>query len=194
MVFKILPKNTIYGSMFRFEPDSGVIGLDQSQVITVTFEPDVLGDFNENFTCSMEGSDDTLTLSFRGEVIGPTFHFDVEKVDFGEISYGFPTSRTVSLINTSEIDMIYGLRMRARGNDSLRQNSLVASEFGVNPKVGTIGPGQQQEITIHLHPMQEQRYEAEIIVDISSVGDDIYKLPIDATCQIPDVRSFFPFF
>ena len=43
--------------------------------------------------------------------IGPTFHFDVDEVDFGTVSYGCPVSTTVGLTNTSEISMPWRARV-----------------------------------------------------------------------------------
>lgn len=42
--------------------------------------------------------------------IGPSFHFDVEEVDFGQVSYDCPVSASIVLTNTSDIPM----RWRAR--------------------------------------------------------------------------------
>lgn len=43
--------------------------------------------------------------------IGPTFHFDVDEVDFGAISYDCPVSASTVLTNTSEISMVWRARV-----------------------------------------------------------------------------------
>ena len=37
-----------------------------------------------------------------GPQVSPTFHFDLDRISFGVVSYGFLNSKTLTLTNTSE--------------------------------------------------------------------------------------------
>ena len=78
---------------FRFEPTDGVLGVDESNDIDVFMSTTTLGPFNETFLFSMLGSNETLKLQFRGRVIGPTFTFDVQEIDYGKVAYNFLNER-----------------------------------------------------------------------------------------------------
>ena len=69
----------------------------------------------------------------RGHVVGPTFHFDVDELDFGVVSYEFLNNKVVSLFNTSEIPMTFALRVPQDGK-------FLDKEFDISPSTGTIEP------------------------------------------------------
>ena len=46
---------------------------------------------------------DPLSLKLQGRIIAPKLAFDIERLDFGTISYGFDNSQIVSLHNDSDI-------------------------------------------------------------------------------------------
>ena len=51
----------------------------------------------------LDGSNERLTCQFKGHVIGPTFHFDVDVVEYGLCSFAFAHERTLELTNTADI-------------------------------------------------------------------------------------------
>jgi hypothetical protein len=59
-------------------------------------------------------------------MLGPTFFVDAEELDFGIISYGFVNKRSFVLNNTSEIPMVYKIRILCDGKEE-------TSEFIVDP-------------------------------------------------------------
>ena len=65
------------------------------------------GEFSEMFNFQLQGSDDLLTCQIKGHVVGPTFNFDVDEIDFGVVSYSFMHKKTITLSNTSDIPMEY---------------------------------------------------------------------------------------
>lgn len=59
-----------------FTPSTGILRVGQSLPILISFNPDALGEFSEDFPFVLQGAADPLVLSLRGNVVGPTFHFD----------------------------------------------------------------------------------------------------------------------
>jgi hydrocephalus-inducing protein len=118
-------------------------------------------------------------LSFSGSVIPPTFKFDLEKVKFGLVSYGFKYTQTCVLRNTSLVPMSFYLRvasddigpfgLEANSNDAmvvdedeLLSNKTTARSLQANPsnigfhfKEFSIKPSNgvlqpQSEIKVHI--------------------------------------------
>ena len=87
-VFHLLPSQTTFGPRFQFSPSEGIVTPGGHQAVKIAFSSPMLGDFDEDFRCSVRGLPEELQLNFRGNVIGPTFHFDQPKLKFGTVSYG----------------------------------------------------------------------------------------------------------
>ena len=87
-IYSVMPKSSIFGPCFSFNPSEGIVMPGGHQAIQITFTSPYLGDFDELFQFQVDGSPQTLELRFTGSVIGPTFQFDVPKLKFGTISYG----------------------------------------------------------------------------------------------------------
>src|SRR5690606_38348619 len=115
-----------------------------------------------------------------GKVVGPTFHFDVDHIDFGSVSYNFLNTQYVNLVNTSDINMNFELRVPEDG-------SLLQREFDIIPASGTIEPHSQQKIKIEFLSNTIKKYKAHLVVDIDCVGTDLFALPITAQCIVPEV-------
>ncbi|VDP19501.1 unnamed protein product [Echinostoma caproni] len=74
---------------FNLTPDDGLINPGGYQAIQIDFcSPGQLGPFSESFEILCDGCLQSDTILLRGEVVGPTFHFDVNEVDFGQVSHG----------------------------------------------------------------------------------------------------------
>jgi len=52
--FKLLPKDTLFGPKFSFSPDIGIIKAGNKQPIDIIFNPDILGEFCEEFLWNIE--------------------------------------------------------------------------------------------------------------------------------------------
>ncbi|RKP17543.1 hypothetical protein ROZALSC1DRAFT_24102, partial [Rozella allomycis CSF55] len=176
--YSFVKSNTAFGSCFRFEPVEGVVDFAKSLPIKVYFEPDKLGQFLEDFYLQMRGSDETVKLTIRGNVVGPTFEFNHNIINFGVVSFGFPYEKKCLLKNTSEIYMDYWL--------SISPN--LDEEISFHPaKSSSIPPGGTQEITVKILSKQQIKYNADLIVNVEGVGEDIYRVPITAESIIPNV-------
>ena len=102
-------QDTLFGGKFKFSPSSGSIAAGSTQPIEISFCSDIIGIVSETFRIHVQGSRDELELHFKGRVIGPTFHFDVEELDYGNVSYNFWHVKYFHLVNTSEIPMRFHL-------------------------------------------------------------------------------------
>jgi hypothetical protein len=179
--YQLLPSLTPFGPKFAFSPDRGTLAVGESHNIEVTFCSEILGEFSEHFNFKLHGSDEPLSVHFKGHVVGPTFHFDVEDIDFGKISYDFLNSRTICLMNTSEIPMKFALRVPQDGN-------YLNKEFQLIPANGTVLPGGKQQITVDFISTNVKRYDYYLTVDVEGVGEGLLSIPITAVCEVPSVK------
>ncbi len=107
MNFQLLPNSSPFGARFSFSPSQGSIAVGQQCTVVCSFSPDILGEFHETFQWELLGSATSLPLTFKGKCIAPSFHFDIDRLAFGVVSYGFLNSKTLTLTNTSEVPMKY---------------------------------------------------------------------------------------
>ncbi|KAJ3036631.1 hypothetical protein HDV00_002527 [Rhizophlyctis rosea] len=182
--FSLVESKTLFGSKFSFEPTSGVLKIGQQQAIEVSFGSDMLGEFFEEFAWNLKGSPTPLTLSFRGHVVGPTFHFSVPSLNFHKVSYGFLNTDTISLVNTSSIAMTYTLRIPTEHNK--------LGEFTIDPASATIPPMDSQKITVGFTPKQIMQYNTWLSVDIQSVGEDLQRLVLRGESIVPSILLHTP--
>ena len=84
------------------QPNAGTLEVGQVLEITLTLSGYKFGHFALPISCHFQGTD-PLSLKLKGAVIAPKLEFDVERLDFGSISYGFENQQIVSLHNDSDI-------------------------------------------------------------------------------------------
>ncbi|KAG7333195.1 hypothetical protein KOW79_003330 [Hemibagrus wyckioides] len=204
--YRLMSPTTAMGLCFSFSPPEGMVPPGACHVLEVRFSSDKLGTFSEEFYFTVLGNPQPLILTFRGCVIGPTFHFDIPELDFGEVSYGFPQTLTCSLTNTSLVSMSFGLRIPGdgMGRDSVTSTEQVTEldrndwkpgdraserprEFRVTPSSGTIRAQSQMVIKVTLCSNTVQQYSLAMVVDVNGVGEELLALPIKASCVVPEV-------
>ena len=181
--YKLIPYETPFGSKFNFSKTEGKLGVkdNQREVIDVTFQSDILGEFSETFRWALEGSVEMLSLTFKGHVVAPTFKFSEEIIDFGQVSYKFPATKTAHLTNTSDVEINYVIRVP--GDERSLQN-----EFNITNDRGKLASGQRQKIVIEFIPWFPQQYDMVLVVDLEGVGQDMLAVPIKAECLVPKVK------
>ncbi|XJO77830.1 hypothetical protein BDV3_002359 [Batrachochytrium dendrobatidis] len=173
---------TIFGSKFSFTPNKGSIGVGEKCVISILFCSNILGNFLEEFCWSLEGTSASLILSFKGTVIGPTFHFEPSVLDFGSISYGFSENRALRLFNTSDIPMSFHLRLIIPDED------LNAINCQLDPSSALIEPLSSIDISVNIDSRSLKSAPFEVLVDIENVGVDMMRLPVFYECVVPEVN------
>ncbi|KAF7242755.1 hypothetical protein EYD10_10907 [Varanus komodoensis] len=164
-LFDLMWPSTALGSCFNFQPSEGIVEPGSHQAIQITFSSTILGHFLEEFKFSVNGSPQPVTLVIRGCVIGPTFHFNVPSLSFGDVSFGFPRTLSCCLSNTSLVPMTFSLRV---------------------PGDGTGEP------SVTLCPNTVKTYETALVVDVKGSGEDVLALPIAARCVCPALRVANP--
>ncbi|EGB10058.1 hypothetical protein AURANDRAFT_62593 [Aureococcus anophagefferens] len=175
--WKLFPPPT---TTFQFSPTSGVLAVGGSEELTVHFMGTTLGEFCELVDVALDGSNEKLTCQFKGHVIGPTFNFDIDIIEFGLCSYSFAHVRTLDLTNTADIPMDFNLSIPQDGQ-------FGRHEFVVEPRTGTLPPGETVRVSVTLTPMSVKVYDFYLVVDVPGVGDALLSLPISAECLVPDV-------
>ena len=83
-------------------PNSGTLEVGQVLEITMTLSGYKFGHFTLPISCHFQGTD-PLSLKLKGSVIAPKLEFDIDRLDFGSVSYGFENRQIVSLHNDSDI-------------------------------------------------------------------------------------------
>ncbi|KAM9191706.1 LOW QUALITY PROTEIN: hydrocephalus-inducing protein homolog [Dugong dugon] len=206
-LFNVMPPTTALGACFVFNPREGIIQPNGVQAIQISFSSAILGHFEEEFLINVNGSPEPVKLVIRGCVIGPTFHFNVPALNFGDVSFGFPHTLICSLNNTSLVPMTFKLRVPGDGlgNKSIstcEQNSdnkktswneeeipaVKPREFTITPSCGTIRPQGFAAIRVTLCSNTVQKYELALVVDVEGIGEEVLALLITARCVVPTLR------
>ncbi|NXH12569.1 HYDIN protein, partial [Bucco capensis] len=210
-LYQLVPPATALGSCFTFVPQEGVVLADNLSAIQISFSSTILGQFMEEFHFSVPGSPEPVTLTIRGCVIGPTFHFDVPALSFGDVSFGFPHSLSCRLTNTSLVPMAFTLRVPGDGLGepsvscydqmaakvhpwwrSRAQEHLKPREFTITPATGTIRSQGYLEIEVTLCSNTVKSYSLALVVDVDGVGKDVFELLITARCVVPQLQVLNP--
>ncbi|NXA22511.1 HYDIN protein, partial [Ibidorhyncha struthersii] len=209
--FSLVPPATALGSCFTFLPKEGIILPDELQVIQISFSSTILGKFTEEFRFSVNGSPEPVTLTVRGCVIGPTFHFNVPSLHFGDVSFGFPRTLSCRLTNTSLVPMTFNLRIPGDGSGKpsvtssahMSDNILPScrkgarrhvkpTEFTITPCRGTIRSQGFLDIQVTLCSNTLKRYELALVLDVDGVGKEVSALLLTARCVVPALQVLNP--
>ncbi|NWY49823.1 HYDIN protein, partial [Chionis minor] len=210
-LFSLVPPATALGSCFTFLPEEGVILPDELQVIQISFSSTILGKFTEEFRFGVNGSPEPVTLTIRGCVIGPTFHFSVPSLHFGDVSFGFPHTLSCRLTNTSLVPMAFHLRIPGDGLgepsitslDQISEDARASwrkgahshvkpTEFTIMPCRGTIRSQGFLDIQVTLCSNTLKRYELALVVDVDGVGREVLALLLTARCVVPPLHVLNP--
>ncbi|XP_035521672.1 hydrocephalus-inducing protein homolog [Morone saxatilis] len=205
--FTLSSPDTTFGRCFSFSPEEGVVPPGACQIVEVTFHSRILGTFSEDLLLTVRGQPEPLTLTFRGCVIGPTFHFNVSEFNFGDVAFGFPATLICSLFNTSYVPMTFALRVLGDGlgspsvtctqvsdfsrntwqDSAARDLHARPAEFTISPAAGTVRSMCDVPIKVTLCSNTVRRYRLALVVDVEGVGEEIMTLPIHARCVVPDI-------
>ncbi|NXS29791.1 HYDIN protein, partial [Pomatostomus ruficeps] len=209
--FSLVPSTTAMGCCFTFLPQEGIVAPDSLQAIRISFCPTVLGEFKEEFSFNVTESPKPVTLTIRGFVMGPTFHFDVPALHFGDVSFGFPCTLKCCLCNTSLAPMTISLHIPEDGSgepsvcssaqifQTTRQSwrkgarGLVKPrEFKISPCRGTVRALGSQDIEVTLCSNTVREYKMELVVDVDGVGKKVLALTLTARCIVPPLQVLNP--
>ncbi|KAM7396206.1 hypothetical protein PAMP_019263 [Pampus punctatissimus] len=206
--FRLSSSNTTFGRCFSFSPEEGVVPSGACLTVEVTFRSCILGTFSEDLLLTVTGQPQPLTLTFRGCVIGPTFHFNVSELNFGDVAFGFPQTSICAIFNTSMVPMTFALRVLGDGlgsasvtsakqlsetfrNDwqgsAARDLHARPVEFTVSPAAGSVRAMSDVTIKVTLCSNTVKRYRLALVVDVEGVGEEIMTLPINARCVVPEI-------
>ncbi|XP_045149859.1 hydrocephalus-inducing protein homolog [Echinops telfairi] len=206
-LFNVMPPATALGACFVFSPKEGILEPSRVQAIQISFSSSIVGYFEEEFLINVHGSPEPVKLTIRGCVIGPTFHFNVPALNFGDVSFGFPHTLICSLNNTSLVPMTFKLRVPGDGPgspsistceqqsdiektswDKERTPAVKPREFTISPSCGTIRPQGFAAIRVTLCSNTVQKYELALVVDVEGIGEEVLALLITARCVVPALR------
>ena len=63
-IFSVIPRTSIFGPCFQFNPAEGIVMPGGYQAIQIVFKSPYLGDFSEEFSFQIDGSPEHLTIKF----------------------------------------------------------------------------------------------------------------------------------
>ncbi|XP_058702211.1 hydrocephalus-inducing protein homolog [Poecile atricapillus] len=207
--FSLTPPSTAMGSCFTFQPQEGIVAPNALQVIRISFCTTILGVFEEEFSFRVTKAPKPATLTIRGCVIPPTFHFDVPALHFGDVSFGFPRTLQCCLFNTSLVPMTFHLHIPGDGfgEPSINASSLNPAspswgkesdclmkprEFNIRPCRGTVRALGSMDIKVTLCSNTAREYKLEMVMDVEGVGQKVFALPLTARCIVPPLRVLDP--
>ncbi|NXT63709.1 HYDIN protein, partial [Chaetops frenatus] len=204
--FTYIPSTTDVGRRFKCAPAKGTIAPGKTQTVQISFNATVLGVFYEELRFSVAGSPTPVILTVRGCVKGPTLHFNVEEIDFGDISFGFPYTKTCRLTNTSLMSLKFKLRMSDDGTqpavscfDQIRDHTdpswrngvhfyVEPREFTMTPSQGTILPQGHVDIKVTLCSNTVMQFYRKMLVDLEGVAEGLAEVVIMARCLVPRLQ------
>ncbi|ORC90895.1 Hydin [Trypanosoma theileri] len=175
--FTVLLQDTLMGRKFTFKPSEGVLAPGAQEILTIQLQSDLVGLISETFRIHLHGSLEDLTLRFRGRVTGPSLQFNVEELDFGNVSYDCLHSRTVKMTNTGRIPIKFRLR--------IPDTSSLHESITLSPSEGNILPRGEQELRVDFLSNTVEECSTAILVDVEGVGEAVDSLPIKAACLVP---------
>ncbi|XP_073515931.1 hydrocephalus-inducing protein homolog isoform X2 [Phyllobates terribilis] len=203
-LFSLAPHSSALASCFSFTPSEGIILPDGHQAVQIALCCHLLGEFSEDFHFIVDGSPDDVTLTIRGCIIGPTFHFSVPALHFGDVSFGFPRTLSCSLNNTSLVPMSFSLRVPGDGggDPSISSHSHILEEqaaawrrrqqggrrpreFTITPCTGAIRSQGLLDIEVTLCSNTVKHYELALVVDVADIGEEVLALPVTGRCLVP---------
>ncbi|XP_062355730.1 hydrocephalus-inducing protein-like [Cinclus cinclus] len=206
--FTYIPSTTTVGYCFKFAPEEGIIAPGGIQTIQISFSATVLGRFEEEFQFIVAGSPTPAILTIKGHVCEPTVHFNVDELDFGDISFGFPYTMTCRLTNPSPVSQRFKLRMSDDGTqpavssfDQIHKHNdpswkhgihfyVEPREFTMNPSQGTILPQGHQDIEVTLCSNTVMEFYRRMLVDLEGIGNGVASVTIMARCLVPELRVY----
>lgn len=166
----------------------GVIPKSAQQHLDIEFVPDSLGPFEVAYDVLVKGASYPVKLTFKGEMLGPTFVCDVEHIDYGKVSYSFSYTRSLKISNTSEIPMRYTIKPYV-------DDILSTNEFVLDPSTSSIPPYQSQEIKVTFTPASIKKYSnVKLVLDVACVGESVLTIPVFAECVCASVKYVNSFF
>ena len=176
-----MPPHTRFGNKFTFYPKEGSLKPGEAATLSIRFESDILGEFSEFFRFSLQGNENMLEVNIKGNIVGPTFHFDTNKIDFGIVSYDYLHSQTVRLVNSSSIPIVFNLHVPQDGAHNKR-------EFNVTPARGTLLGGDGMDVVVEFIPGSVKVFDYSLSVDVLGVGDVLLSIPMTAECVIAPLK------
>ncbi|XP_048461536.1 hydrocephalus-inducing protein homolog [Rhincodon typus] len=202
-----IPARNLLGSYFCLNPCEGTLLPGKCQLLEVTFKAAILGNFIVDLFLSVKGTPEPVQVTFKGHVIGPTFHFNMPVLNFGEVSFGFPKTISCCLTNTSLVPMSIKLQIPGDGIGEISQTSFSQAserrsisswinvesgarlkEFTINPSGGIIKSHVGKEIQVSFCPNTIKKYETSLIVEVKNLGLEVLVIPIMARCIVPNVE------
>ncbi|DAZ93738.1 TPA: hypothetical protein N0F65_007364 [Lagenidium giganteum] len=178
--FELIPIPESTAVRFEIHPAQGTLTVNEMCKIEVTIFSYQLGEVFQAVRFKLHGSEDQLCVRVKAVIVPPIFHFDVDQLDFGLVSYSFPQTKIIKLVNASKIAMNYSLRIPEEANYKKK-------EFELLPVTGRLEAYGEQQVQINFTSFNVKTYDYHLVVGVTGVGSDLLRIPVKAHCLVPEV-------
>lgn len=202
---------SVFGSCMSCTPSSGLLKPSDYVDLTISLTPDTLGSVAEAVSVHISGTSEPVQVLVKGQVIAPKFSVSPpESIDFGVVSYGFPSDSELSLTNSSPVPVTFELRLRdimpAPPRDSPESarsmvlsdespgtviSSSPSADFTVLPTVITAKPSSTVKAVVSFLSTTQRAsgvYSALLDVGVVGVSRQIECIRIVGRAVVPTVR------
>lgn len=142
-------------SPFSINWNGGIIQAGESQAVTVTFNPSIVGNANSILTINSNASNSPTTIQASGVGVEQNNQTKVISLSgnltFGNVTVGQSASTTLTISNT--------------GNSALTVSSISAPQGFLGSFSGTIQAGNSSNVTITFSPSNAQAYSGNVVVN-----------------------------
>ena len=180
--FKIMPTNTLFGRLFRFDTTEGYIDTlspNNEKSIVVEFGSNKLGDFSERFEIQLGNGLSSLVFTCEGKVIAPPMKFEESELDFKVVPFGLEDIKEVTLVNESSI----GIDIEVDIIDNGEKDSFFFEEVP-----SFIPASTNHKMRIRFAPPNEGSFMGSLTVKVPNVAQDFVTLSLKGTCQRPSIK------
>ncbi|KAL0248788.1 hypothetical protein GEMRC1_004022 [Eukaryota sp. GEM-RC1] len=141
------------------------------------------------FNFAVSGVDKVLDVELHGNVNLPDFELSESDIDFGDVSLGFSSKKSISIVNNSPIDVEFILSIKSDG-------SFLRKEFDIEPSLIRLKPHHSDTFTVTFLPISAGHRHNELLIGITDLSNQIMHLPISAQVIVPELtveKQFFNF-
>ncbi|XP_069696766.1 hydrocephalus-inducing protein-like [Periplaneta americana] len=157
---KFVPKNLLFGGTMTCKPSTVYLNPDDAKPIVIKFSSSVPGEFVEDVEFVILESSQMIKLTFKGNVMCPTLHFNKKSLQWGTVAIGVSYSHHLILSNDSTVPVAFSIRVLHDGHeDGFTYRNFATykikpalpnhpKEFRIHPDKGTVPAFSEINLTV----------------------------------------------
>ncbi|KAI5737279.1 hypothetical protein M8J76_011757 [Diaphorina citri] len=186
----------VFGGQICCCPDYIELKPGSYQAFSLQYRSPCVGEFTEEICFHIVESEETLKFILSGRVRSVSLEFCSPLIDFGNVSFGFPVSRTLEFHSNSPDPVSFLIRVDGDGRESpLTYEDYLSApyqemsappcprEFLVEPERGVVQPGCSARIKITLTCNRLRRFSSLLRFELLALKSQSAAVPIQYECQ-----------